>query len=65
VLEWREILEYFDYRCAYCLRDDVELTLDHVIAISRGGGHTKENVVPACKSHNSKKHDRPVFLMVA
>lgn len=61
--EWLEILEYFNHSCAYCLRDDVPLELDHVIALSRGGGHTKENVVPACKSDNCRKKDRPVFLM--
>jgi 5-methylcytosine-specific restriction endonuclease McrA len=61
--EWLLILEYFNYRCAYCLRSDVELTLDHVIAISRGGGHTAENVVPACRTDNCRKKDKPVFLM--
>ena len=61
--EWKDILEYFAYSCAYCLRNDVPMTLDHVIAISRGGGHTKENVVPACAEHNSVKGNRPVFMM--
>ncbi|MDB4875733.1 MAG: hypothetical protein JWM41_2179 [Gemmatimonadetes bacterium] len=31
--------------------------MDHVIPISRGGSHTRENVVPACRSCNSKKGD--------
>ena len=56
--EWADILEAYNYRCAYC---DVEFncellpTKDHVIPISNGGNNTKENVVPACKSCNSKK----------
>jgi 5-methylcytosine-specific restriction endonuclease McrA len=43
---------------------DLPLTVDHVVAISRGGGHTAENVVPACRSDNCRKHDLPVFVMV-
>jgi hypothetical protein len=61
--EWLEILEVFDHRCAYCNQKGLKLTMEHVIAISRGGGHTKENVVPACGRHNSKKHTKPVFMM--
>jgi 5-methylcytosine-specific restriction endonuclease McrA len=62
--QWNEILEVFDHRCAYCLRSDVKLTMDHVIPVSKGGPHTAENVVPACKPCNSQKWDRPIFLMV-
>lgn len=62
--EWLTILAVFDHRCAYCLRGGVSLQQDHVIAISRGGAHTEENVVPACKTCNSKKKDRPVWVMV-
>jgi 5-methylcytosine-specific restriction endonuclease McrA len=55
--EWELILKLFDYRCVYCNKTG-KLTLDHVIPISRGGEHTKYNVVPACKSCNSKKHNK-------
>jgi 5-methylcytosine-specific restriction endonuclease McrA len=61
--EWLETLEVFDHRCAYCNQKSLRLTMEHVIAISRGGGHTKENVVPACQKHNSQKKDKPVFMM--
>lgn len=62
--EWLETLEVFGGRCAYCLRDDLPLTMDHMVPISRGGPHTVENVVPACKPCNFKKHDRPIFSML-
>lgn len=31
------------------------LTMDHVVPIARGGKSTKGNVVPSCKSCNTKK----------
>lgn len=43
-------------RCAYCGRRAD--TIDHVVPRSRGGGHTWENCVAACRSCNSKKADR-------
>jgi 5-methylcytosine-specific restriction endonuclease McrA len=43
--------------CFYCRRsfDTKDLTMDHVIPLSRGGKSTKGNVVPACKMCNNKK----------
>jgi len=61
--QWLEILDRFGYRCAYCLRSDVKLTMDHVIPLSCGGKHEAENIVPACKPCNSKKGNRPVSVM--
>ncbi len=62
--EWLQILEVFNHACAYCLRDDVKLTVDHVIPISRGGPNTAENVVPACGSCNKRKLSRPLWVML-
>ncbi|MFC5996691.1 HNH endonuclease [Pseudonocardia hispaniensis] len=43
-------------RCAYCgKRAD---TVDHVVPRSRGGAHTWENCVAACRACNSRKADR-------
>ncbi len=61
--QWAETLELFDHRCAYCLRNDLPITQDHVIPVSKRGGHTQENVVPACRPCNSRKLDRPVWVM--
>lgn len=48
------------YQCQYChkqFRSD-DLTLDHVIPVSRGGPRTWENIVTACSKCNRKKNDR-------
>lgn len=55
--EWREIKAAYRQRCAYCGRRR-DLTVDHVIPLSRGGDHTARNVAPACGSCNSRKGDR-------
>jgi 5-methylcytosine-specific restriction endonuclease McrA len=40
--------------CAYCGAAGVPLQRDCVLPISRGGRYTLDNVVPACRSCNSK-----------
>jgi 5-methylcytosine-specific restriction endonuclease McrA len=62
--EWRAIVEHFNGACAYCLRTDRPLTQEHVVAIAAGGAHTADNVVPACQSCNSRKHDRGILKML-
>jgi 5-methylcytosine-specific restriction endonuclease McrA len=62
--EWQDILSYFGRACAYCLRTDRPLTQDHIVPLTRGGTHSAENVVPACRSCNSRKHNRSVLRMV-
>ncbi len=44
-------------QCHYCEQAVApsELTMDHLIPLSRGGKTTKGNVVPACKECNNKK----------
>ena len=41
--------------CAYCGATDTALQRDCILAISRGGRYTLENVVPACRSCNASK----------
>jgi 5-methylcytosine-specific restriction endonuclease McrA len=41
--------------CAYCGANDVPLQRDCVMAISRGGRYTLDNVVPACAACNASK----------
>lgn len=45
------------YSCHYCdiETDDDTRTLDHIVPVSKGGEHTEENLVVACRSCNSKK----------
>lgn len=47
-----------NHTCQYCGRDEVELTIDHVIPKSRGGNTSWENVVVACQECNLKKGNR-------
>jgi 5-methylcytosine-specific restriction endonuclease McrA len=44
-------------RCHWCggAFQASELTMDHVIPLSRGGKGSRNNVVPACKQCNSNK----------
>ena len=43
--------------CHYCGGQTLpaELTMDHIVPVARGGKSTKGNVVPACKTCNTKK----------
>lgn len=54
----RNIMHRDGHSCQYCgyLGDD--LTLDHVLPRSRGGGDTWENLVTACVRCNVKKGSR-------
>jgi 5-methylcytosine-specific restriction endonuclease McrA len=43
--------------CHYCGSSATprELTMDHIVPVSRGGRSTKGNVVPCCKACNNAK----------
>jgi len=43
--------------CYYCRKKfkPADLTMDHVIPLSRGGTSSRENIVPCCKDCNKKK----------
>lgn len=47
-------------RCFYCYEDmtDKKATVEHIQPLSRGGGHTTDNIAIACLSCNSTKKDR-------
>lgn len=57
--QWRAIVASYRGRCAYCGRTPDVMTMDHVVAISKGGNHTASNVVPACGPCNFAKSDGP------
>ena len=46
--------------CAYCGAADVPLQRDCVLAISRGGRYTLDNIAPACRSCNASKCNEEV-----
>lgn len=49
-----------NYTCQYCHRNfnARDLTLDHVLPVSKGGGKSWTNVVAACRHCNQKKSNR-------
>ena len=47
----------FGNRCFYCGRE-CKLTIDHDIPLARGGSDSIDNILPACKSCNSKKNTK-------
>ena len=51
----REVFIRDNYTCQYCGRQSGDLTIDHIIPRSRGGPHTWENLVSACKPCNHRK----------
>jgi 5-methylcytosine-specific restriction endonuclease McrA len=56
----KSILMRDRYTCQYCRQVFVpkQLTLDHVVPKSRGGGSTWENLVACCFRDNNKKGNR-------
>jgi len=62
--QWEALKTIYGYRCAYCGRKLKKLTKDHLIPISKGDPDNVdsiENIVPACKSCNSRKNNKPPF----
>lgn len=55
--QWEEVLKEYEYRCAYCGKGlgEVDLLQEHKVPASRGGGYTRDNIVPACPECNLKK----------
>ena len=52
--QWDKILRIYNFHCAYCgIKGN--MTIDHVIPLSKGGEHCIENVVPACIECNRAK----------
>ena len=51
----REVFIRDGFTCQYCGRQAGDLTIDHVVPRSRGGPHTWDNLVSACKTCNHRK----------
>ncbi len=53
--------------CHYCGKSfpSKELTMDHLVPLSRGGKSTKGNIVPCCKNcNNEKKYLTPADMIL-
>ena len=60
--QWKLILAEFDNACAWCgavFSDYNRPEQDHIIPVSRGGAHSTDNVVPACRSCNARWGNGP------
>jgi len=52
-----EYVRFNGLKCEYCFSVVDDLTIDHVMPLSRGGFHEKDNIKFCCLSCNSKKKD--------
>ncbi|MFH0926442.1 MAG: HNH endonuclease [bacterium] len=53
--------------CHYCTKffSKEELTMDHIVPLSRGGMSVKSNIVVSCKEcNNKKKYLTPVEILL-
>lgn len=55
-VQW-EVYRRDGYKCVYCRRDDVPLTIDHKIPVEQGGTDDKSNLCAACRKCNRRKGD--------
>jgi len=53
-ISWR-VFKRDQYKCRYCGRDDVPLTVDHLVLWEEGGPSTEENLVSACSKCNKTR----------
>lgn len=58
--DWQDALDYFGHTCAYC-GSTGQLTVDHIIPISRFGANKRYNIIPACPHCNSSKSDHEIL----
>ncbi len=55
-LSRRAVFVRDEYECQYCGRPAENV--DHIVPKSKGGGHSWDNVVAACRPCNSRKENR-------
>ena len=58
--DFTAIRNHYGNRCLSCGRNDVKLTIDHIIPISKGGQDTAPNIQPLCQVCNSSKGARHI-----
>jgi 5-methylcytosine-specific restriction endonuclease McrA len=56
--QWKKALAYFDNSCAYCGTKLTKVHQEHFIPLSKGGGYTRDNIVPSCPKCNLRKGNR-------
>lgn len=71
-VSWR-VFKRDGYACRYCARDDVPLTVDHLVLWEEGGPSIEENLASSCKKCNKTRGNfqyedwlgHPYYLKVA
>jgi len=58
--EWEDLCVTYGHRCLACGRDDVDLTADHIIPVSKNGSSDIENIQPLCQMCNSQKGNQTI-----
>lgn len=60
--EWESLKAQYNWTCPSCGKrePEVQLTRDHIVAISKGGSDNIENIQPLCRPCNSRKHDKDI-----
>lgn len=51
------IYERDGYQCVWCGQTE-NLSLDHIVPVSKGGGDERSNLQTLCRSCNSRKHNK-------
>lgn len=57
--EWKELKEKFNHKCPKCGKEEpeIELTVDHIVPLSKGGNNDIDNIQPLCRKCNAQKCD--------
>ncbi len=58
----KTVYERDNFTCQYCLKkfEESQLTIEHIVAVSKGGVDDIINYMTACRSCNSSKRDKPL-----
>ena len=54
--EWKDLCNHYGNRCLACGRNDVLLSVDHIVPVSFGGESDIHNLQPLCLSCNARKN---------
>jgi len=54
-VEWIQLLQLWNWTCAYCGETGIALQPDHRVPLARGGSNAIDNILPACPSCNQRK----------